>query len=141
MDSVWLAVVVAALGSSGLWTVINGILSARREKKSRVLIELERMNRKIDALEQKIDSVDQKGDQRNAVSTRVRILRFNDELQEERRHSKDSFDQVLSDISEYNRYCDEHPAFKNNQTEATVRYICRVYDERLEKHDFGGNNG
>lgn len=137
MDSnVIVAIVVAALGSSGLWTVVNGIIQAKHEKKSRVLHELESINRKIDVLDRKVGEVDSKGDMRNAVATRVRILHFNDELQEDRRHSKDSFDQVLSDISEYNRYCDEHPAFKNNQTEATVRYICRVYDERLERHDF-----
>lgn len=137
MDSnVIVAIVIAALGSSGLWTVVNSIIQARHEKKSRVLRELESITRKIDVLDRKVGEVDSKGDLRNAIAMRVRILHFNDELQEDRRHSKDSFDQVLSDISEYNRYCDEHPNFKNNQTEATVRYICRVYDERLERHDF-----
>ena len=83
-----------------------------------------------------IKKLDDKGDEREAVNKRVRILHFEDELQEGKSHSKDSFDQVLSDISGYNAYCDRHPEFKNEQTAATVEHIRQVYRERLEKHDF-----
>jgi len=80
--------------------------------------------------------VEEKGDKREAVASRVRILQFSDELQEGRKHSKDSFDQVLSDVTEYERYCESHPNFKNNQTQATVSYIKRNYEDRLERRDF-----
>ena len=80
--------------------------------------------------------IEEKGDRREAVSSRVRILRFADELQEGRKHSKDSFDQVMSDITQYEDYCLEHPRFKNNQTAATVNYIKKNYGERLERRDF-----
>ena len=90
----------------------------------------------INTLDKKIDAVDQKADERDAVSARVRILRFADEMQEDRRHSKDSWDQCLSDITNYEKYCETHPDFKNNQTAATVTYIQKGYAERLEKHDF-----
>lgn len=90
----------------------------------------------IKALRQRVDEIDAKGDEREAVNMRVRILRFADEMMEERRHSKDSFDQVLSDITGYDKYCAAHPEFRNNQTAATVDYIKRNYAERLEKHDF-----
>lgn len=71
-----------------------------------------------------------------AITARVRILIFEDELQEGRRHSKDRFDQVLTDIDNYESYCTSHPEFKNNQTRATVSHIRKVYSSRLEKHDF-----
>lgn len=90
----------------------------------------------IGDLERKVDRLDQKGDEREAVNCRVRILRFADEMLDDRRHSKDSFDQVLTDITTYDKYCDAHPDFRNNQTAATVDYIKRNYAERLEKHDF-----
>lgn len=90
----------------------------------------------IAELEKKIDSLDEKGEKREAVNKRVRILRFEDELQEDRRHSKDSFDQVMSDITDYEQYCAKHPDFRNNQTQATVAHITKVYNERLEKHDW-----
>ena len=90
----------------------------------------------IDGLREKIELVDKKGDERAAISARVRILRFMDEMNEGRRHSKDSFDQALSDIDYYEKYCDKNKDFKNNQTAATVEHIKRVYAERLEKRDF-----
>lgn len=112
----------------------------KRDKTKDVLEAIENLNKQLNerftTLDQKIDAVEAKGDERDAVSARVRILRFADEMMEERRHSKDSWDQCLSDVTDYEQYCDTHPCFKNNQTEATVSYIKRNYTERLEKHDF-----
>ena len=96
----------------------------------------EDMKGRFDVLDKKIDTVDAKADENFTVSCRVRILRFEDELQEKRKHSKDSWDQVMSDIDVYEDYCDAHPKFKNNQTVATVEHIKHGYNERLEKKDW-----
>ena len=96
----------------------------------------ENAKERFDVLDRKIDTVNAKGDERFAVSSRVRILRFEDELQEKRKHSKDSWDQAMSDIDYYENYCQAHPKFKNNQTVATVEHIKNGYMERLEKHDW-----
>jgi hypothetical protein len=96
----------------------------------------EKVKERFDVLDRKIDTVDTKGDERFAVSSRVRILRFEDELQEKRKHSKDSWDQAMADIDYYEAYCQAHPKFKNNQTAATVEHIKHGYGERLEKHDW-----
>ena len=101
-----------------------------------VLTKVDNLEKKIENLEGKMRARAEKEDERSAVNYRVRILRFEDELQDGRHHSKDSFDQVLSDIKEYNDYCDDHPKFKNNQTAATVKHIEDVYYERLNKRDF-----
>lgn len=92
--------------------------------------------KEIAELRSEIRGLDEKGDMRDAIESRVRILRFNDELIEGRRHSKDSYDQVMSDITVYDAYCDTHPKFKNNQTAMTVANINKNYSERLERHDF-----
>ena len=92
--------------------------------------------KEIGQLREDIRSIDEKGDMRDAVESRVRILRFNDELLEGRRHSKDSYDQCMSDITTYEAYCEGHPKFKNNQTAMTIAAINKSYAERLEKHDF-----
>lgn len=96
------------------------------------------LSEKIDALADKVDKLEAKEDERDIVNKRVRILRFEDELQRGQEHSKDSFDQVLSDITDYEKYCEpgRHPEFRNNQTEETVKHIKKVYAERLNKHDF-----
>ena len=113
---------------------------AKDDKTKEIIEAIDKLDRKVDErftkLDAKIDEVDAKVDERSAVSARVRILRFSDEMGEGRRHSKDTYDQALSDIDFYEKYCEGHPAFKNNQTNATVEYIKNNYAERLEKHDF-----
>lgn len=71
-----------------------------------------------------------------AITSRVRILRFNDELLRDEKHTKEAFDQVLSDIDVYEAYCASHPDFKNNRTKMSASYIIASYQEHLEKHDF-----
>lgn len=94
------------------------------------------MKERFDTLDKKIDTVEAKADEYNAVSCRVRILRFEDELQVKQKHSKDSWDQVMSDIDSYETYTKQHPDFRNNQTVATVTHIKHGYNERLEKRDW-----
>ena len=97
-----------------------------------------KMDERFNTLDQKIDTVEAKADEYNAVSCRVRILRFEDELQEGRKHSKDSWDQCMSDIDVYENFTAPgvHPEFKNGQTVATITHIKHGYNERLEKRDW-----
>lgn len=90
----------------------------------------------IEGLSKQIKAVADKADERSAVASRVRILRFADEMMEGRRHSKDSWDQAMSDVTDYERYTESHPDFKNSQTAATVEYLQKNYMQRLEQHDF-----
>ena len=94
------------------------------------------MSDRIDALDEKIVTTDKKLDKNVAISARVRILRFGDELQEEKKPSKGRFDQALADINEYEEYCVKHSDFKNGITEPTSGFIKEQYQERLRKHDF-----
>ena len=75
-------------------------------------------------------------DERNANLLRTQILRFNDELVDDRKHTKEHFDEILSIIDDYERYCQTHEGYKNNKCSHAIANINRVYDERLEKHDF-----
>ena len=96
----------------------------------------DKVDERFDVLNAKIDSVDAKADSYNAVACRVRILRFEDELQAEQRHSKDAWDQCLSDCKTYEDYAKTHTSFRNNITEATIEHVKRSYQERLEKRDW-----
>ena len=91
---------------------------------------------KITALEKKVDYLDRKDDEQNAISARIRILRFADDLMEGRERSKESYDQCLEDIDTYEKYCNAHHEFQNGKTVATIAYIRSVYAKRLEKHNF-----
>ena len=98
--------------------------------------KLDRVLHRLDEIEKRIEQLDDKGDEREAVSARVRILHFMDELREDRRHSKDSYDQCMSDITGYEIFCDTHPNFRNNVTALTIEHIKASYKARLEKNDF-----
>lgn len=75
-------------------------------------------------------------DERNADEHRARILRFNNELVREIPHTKEEFIDILADIDAYERYCEQHPDYKNNRAVHAIANIGRVYDDRLAKHDF-----
>lgn len=87
---------------------------------------------KVCALEDKVGGLERA----DAVDCRVRILTFADEIRRKERHSKETFDQVLSDIDTYERYCNEHPSFMNHKTVAAKAKILEVYSECLDKNDF-----
>ena len=91
---------------------------------------------RLDSLEGKVNNIESASDERNAISCRVRILQFGDEVRRGMKHSQENFDQVLSDIDDYERYCNSHPEFKNNKTVAAKEKILKVYSERMDNNDF-----
>lgn len=71
-----------------------------------------------------------------AKRSRVRILRFADEILQGERHSQEHFNEILEDITEYNRYCATHPDFPNDKAAISIGHIENVYRARLENNDF-----
>lgn len=74
--------------------------------------------------------------ERNANLLRTQILRFNDELIDDKHHTREHFIEILAIIDAYEDYCRSHPDYKNNRCICAVANIKRVYNERLQKHDF-----
>lgn len=72
----------------------------------------------------------------NADARRTRILRFNNELIRDMPHTKEDFIDILADIDFYEDFCRRNPDYMNNRASHAVANIGRVYDERLQKHDF-----
>lgn len=91
---------------------------------------------KVDHLEQDVQRIERKQDRERAVTARIRILRFADEMQDGRKHTKEHYDQTLEDIKVYEDYCDADKDFRNNIAVITIQYIKENYGERLRKHDF-----
>lgn len=87
----------------------------------------------IKALSDKVDAIEKKVDRNQAITIRVRILRYEDEVQNGIEHSKDSWNQVMDDIGRYEQYTNENPDFKNNITVATIHHLKKIYEELLEK--------
>jgi len=91
---------------------------------------------KVESLEKKVDSLEKSQNERAAKDGRVRILRFGDEILHEEKHSKEHFDHILQDITEYEKYCHDHPDFKNNMTVITTARIKSTYEQCLKEHSF-----
>ena len=75
-------------------------------------------------------------DEREADKVRASILRFNNELPREIPHTKEEFVEILAKIDWYNDFCDTHKEYRNCCAVHAIANIERVYDERLQKHDF-----
>ena len=124
-----ITVIVAIIGSNALWGFLQFLLE-RKDKKNdcskKILEAIQKINNKID--------------QRTAVGCRIRILKFMDEIIEGWEHSKDSYNQIMQDITHYHQYCEEHPQFLNHQTDATIERLKKDYEQRLATNDFEPNN-
>lgn len=105
------------------------------------------INKRLDALDQKIDDgfSDINGriadvmsgvELERVKSARIRILRYADEITSGVMHSKESFDQVLLDIDDYQDYCRMHPEFINNRTTLANDRIRAVYKKLMSENGF-----
>ena len=91
---------------------------------------------KVDKIETTVSDLKKEVGEIQAVDIRVRILKFNEELLHSVRHSKDSFNQVLEDIDNYEKYCDTHPGFKNNRAVLAINNIKDAYKKCMQDRDF-----
>ena len=94
------------------------------------------IDKKLDGISAKVDKLEDTMNERDAILARTHILRFNDELYNGVKHSKEYFDQQLEDCDRYDQYCDDHPAFKNSRTIMAKQNIKETYDRLLKEHKF-----
>lgn len=116
---------------------ISDMLNWIGKRTNKGLIErVEDLETKVDEIKTSQDKMEAQVYEREAVNCRVRIVRFSDEIRRNLLHSQESFEQVLSDIDYYEKYCDIHPEFQNNKTVVAKKRIIDAYEIRLEQNDF-----
>lgn len=103
----------------------------------------DKMDSRMDELGSKLDQVNKaigelrtENSHSRATTCRYRILRFDDELRHGERHTKEHFDQVLEDITEYEKYCNDHPDYKNNKAELAISNVKRCYQHCTDERSF-----
>ena len=67
---------------------------------------------------------------------RSRILRFNDEIMLGENHSKEHFDEILTDIDAYEDYCRTHEDYENNKAMLAIQTIKDEYTYCSTHHTF-----
>lgn len=116
------------------WSAIARALG--RTLTSDVAKELKEVKETQKEIEKKLDDHIYEDDRREADANRIRILAFNGELLGNVLHTTEDFYEVLHEIDLYELYCKEHPEYPNSRAVHAIANIRRIYDERLEKHDF-----
>jgi septal ring factor EnvC (AmiA/AmiB activator) len=96
----------------------------QEDKNDETLEEIKEIKDEIKKLNKKIDD-------NKAEESRIRILRFYDEMTQGVHHSRDHFEQIIRDIDVYRAYCDSHTDFKNGIGEHAMNNIRKVYDEKM----------
>ena len=91
---------------------------------------------KLDSIARKVHGLEEQAKEDKALQARTHILRFADEVYQQERHSKEYFDDVLSDIDNYEKYCEQHPEFRNNRTTMSAGRIREIYSHLMETHGF-----
>lgn len=92
------------------------------------------IEKKLDSIASKVDTLEDQFSEEKALRARTHILRFADELYNGRRHEKEYFDDILDAINLYDKYCEEHPKFKNNRTAISAGLIKDTYEKMFKEH-------
>ena len=116
-------VAVVIISASAIWDFVKFLINRKDTKTAN-----------LETLKAAIDNLSDKVDRNQAILARTHILRFDDELLNDIKHSKEYFSQQLQDIDVYEAYCKEHPEFKNNYASAAIDHVKTTYKKLLEEH-------
>lgn len=94
------------------------------------------LTEQIHALNTKMDGLSRASGEGMACTWRYRILRFDDELRHDLKHSHEHFDQILEDIDSYEKYCRDNPEFPNSKAKKAIENIKEVYDLCADENKF-----
>lgn len=114
----------------------NGMRAIGKSMNKDVMDKLESVQKELKDLGEKHNKLERRMDKDDADECRTRILRFADELRRDVKHSEEFFNQILDDISDYERYCAEHPEYKNSKAVNAIAEIDKVYQKCMEKNSF-----
>lgn len=118
-------IVYTIIGSAGLFSLIQFLIS-RRDKRVTMLADIKK---EIEAI--KADRLLDK-----ATDARRRILRASDEILTGTKHSREWWEQIMDDVTEYQKYCSAHKEYENNKAIIAVKELTQCYEERRDKKDF-----
>lgn len=91
---------------------------------------------KVDKMQESLDRHISRDEERFVKQCRMRILRFNDEILQGELHTKEHFDEILDDVTEYIRYCRAHPNYENSKAEMAISNVENTYQKCLAEKSF-----
>lgn len=91
---------------------------------------------KLDEVNRSLVELKKENSEDRVTNCRYRILRFDDEVRHDEKHSKEHFDQILEDITEYEIYCGSHPDYKNSKAVMAIANIKKIYQKCTDEKTF-----
>ena len=116
------------------WTWIAKTIG--RAITSDLMQEVKCMRRDLVGVHKELDELKEREAIKNADDARNRILKFADELRQHIRHSKEYFDQIISDIDMYLAFCRDNKDYPNSKADIAIKYILECYDKVIKENDF-----
>lgn len=112
------------------WSIMGNVFNKELREK------VDEQSQQIDALTDKLNNVQTEVNENAAMSSRYRILRFDDEIRHGILHTKEHYDQIMVDIDIYEAFCKRNPNFRNNLAHKAISNIKRMYDVHNDDNSF-----
>ena len=138
----WIVIICAAIlgiieKSDIKWNPYSKLLQIiGRGINSELIGKISTMETNFSNLNVEINDLKKELKETTVINCRTQFTRFADEVRHKEKHSKDHYDQTMLNITKYEQYCQQHPEFANNVTQATAQLIKEDYQKRLETNDF-----
>lgn len=108
-----------------------------------VMVKINSVDIKVTSLEDKLTSVETtlnthvKEDKLDNIrNTRARILRFHDELRHGIQHTEEHYNEILSDIDNYEDFCAQYTDYPNTKADVAISGIKESYKECIKNNTF-----
>lgn len=112
------------------WSWLAGLLNKP------IIERMDKQDEQTKELREEITQIRKEVNENSATSARYRILRFDDELLHEIKHTKEHFDQILVDIDIYEKFCARNPDFRNNLANMAIAHVKNVYQNCKDNNNF-----
>lgn len=116
--------------------IIPTVISNRKKTQATLEENQKQTKDQLEKVQRTLDNHIREDEDDKARNQRYRILRFYDELCEQRQHSESHFEDILDDIDNYEEYCNRHPDFRNSRGHIAMKNIQSTYDELKSTNGF-----
>ena len=99
------------------------------EMQKQLVKDIQDTKSEVTDIQNKMKSHLEEEQEHRAKQARYRIFRFYDEVCDGKLHSESHWEDMLDDVDFYEKYCEEHPNFKNNRGKIAMEYLKEAYKE------------